>query len=259
MKRLMILLLLAVPAMAATFSTGDFARGNVAPAEYDKVICESQVPFGRVSPFAGDQLCCVNENDNRKCETGEEKILGECFQNGQLLCLWHGEKDFWWSWRYRSSPCDPIEVSILASDVYEPLLSQKESCRQENGYWCCQKNAFAPPEGNTQTTPSSTKLKITPPRKGPKSPAVTSPSPTGALLVLNEAKWRAMELGYFKYHAPEQRAFQFEQQRCRNGGDDVRIIDPKYGSMFKNTRNIHPGMRAFYLTKENVIPLISQC
>lgn len=240
MKRLVIFLLLVVPAMAVTFQGAEYIRGQIAPADYDKIICEEDKRFGAVSKYR-EEMCCVNTNGNKYCDN-DEPMIGECDAGAKKLCLWHGDRDFWYSWRYRVPPCAGNELSILAAEIYTPILEQAQ-CRRVDAYWCCT-DAFKPP----------TEVKV-----AKVEPYVSEGFPTGALLVLTGSKWRAMELGSFEYQRPEQRAFQFEQQRCRNGGEPVRIIDPKYGSFFKDINNLKPGMRAFYLTKERVIPLVSEC
>lgn len=235
-KLVLLLLLLAVPVYAINMVNKDFV-GQVSRDQFVSVTCEREKKLG-ANPAFQDRVCCVNLNKNRYCEN-DEPVLGTCLAN---TCLWPSDSyKPWYSWRYKSFSCPYF--AIMAGKEYEELLKWS-GCEKKDFYWCCGTSAFPTFEGKTITV----------------EPKPVSKTPTGgALLVLDAAKWRSLELGGFKYLKPEQRALSTEKQRCSNGGKAVKILDKKYGSFFADTRNLKPGMRAFYMTEKEVIPLISWC
>ncbi len=235
MKRVLLLLLLAVPVSAASFISSDYVNGNINNDQFSLVTVEREK---KVGSRADDRMTCINTNKNYYCERDEPRI-GECFAN---VCIWPTATfKPWYSWRYRSAPCTGI--AILAGQEYTPLL-QWAKCTKEDSYWCCDPYAFPTLESGLTPKPSTQ-----PP----------GPSPTGALLVLDAQKWRALERGHFKYQKYEQRAYEAEKQRCAKGGGQIRIIDRKYGSFFSDVKNLRPGTRAFFVKPDEVIPLVTWC
>lgn len=235
-KLVLLLLLLSTSVCAANFMNKDFV-GQISREQFASVTCEREKKLGAASAFQ-DHICCINLNKNMYCEN-DEPILGTCLANA---CLWPSTSFTpWYSWRYKSFGCPGF--AIMAGKEFEELLKWA-GCDKKDFYWCCSPYAFPTFEGKTITV----------------EPKPVSKSPTGgALLVLDASKWKSLELGGFKYLKPEQRAFSAEKQRCSNGGKAVKILDKKYGSFFADTRNLKPGMRAFYMTEKEVIPLVSWC
>ncbi len=234
-KLVLILLLLSTSVCAATFLNSDFA-GQVSRDQFASVTCEREKKLGASSSFE-DRVCCVNTNKNQYCEN-DEPVLGTCLAN---VCLWPSESyKPWYSWRYKSFRCPGF--AILAGHEFDDIMKWA-GCDRVEFYWCCSPYAFPTFEGKVAVVSAPV----------PKSPT------GGALLVLDAGKWKALELGGFKQLKPEQRALSAEKQRCLNGGSAVKILDKKYGSFFADTRNLKPGMRVFYLTEKEVIPLVSWC
>lgn len=233
---ILLILIMSLSAQAALYSRG-FTE-NVNPADYSKVMCEREKQLGAVSTF-DKRVCCVNEDNNGFC-ANNEPVLGKCDSN---LCIFP-TKTFRESWAYwqRIPPCPGL--AIQTGPEYTEMLAN-EGCEKDGDYWCCSPYAFPPP---TQT------LK---PRPGLQPPPAESP--TGALLVVNKQKWRAMELGYKLRDTYSMRAFEHEKNRCKNGGGSIEIIDPEYGSYFLDSRNRHPGERAFYMKPGEVTPLVTWC
>jgi len=235
----MLLLLLLVVPVSAVVLTKDYIEGDIDPSQYGLVTVERD---RRLGSFARDRATCINLNKNKFCEL-DEPMLGPCWNN---VCIWP-TKTYkpWYSWRYRASPC--FGFAVLAGKEYEPLL-EYGNCVKSDIYWCCDpKNAFPP--FNTVYLG----------RRGMQAPG---PSPTGALLIVDSNKWKALKQGFFRYQTYEQRALQFERQRCaklRRGQGQIRVIDPKYGSFFADTRNFRPGIRAFFIKPKEVVPLITWC
>lgn len=251
MKKLVLFLLLVMPVSATFFAGPDFVRGNIAPEQYSQVICEDEKRFGAVSAFK-DRLCCVNMNGNKYCDN-DEPLLGQCFSNGQEVCLWHGQRDFWYSWRYREAPCVPGERAILAAEEYRGLL-EWANCREEDQYFCCF-GAFQPPVVVENNGPVE-KVTASPVER---ASTMDETQMTGALLIIDAVEWRALKRGEYREWKPEHRAVEFERRRCANDGGEVRIIDPKYGSFFRDVTNVREGMRAFFVTDERIVPLVTWC
>lgn len=241
MKKLVLLLLLLVPVHAATLQRGDFVNGDIVPSEYELVMCEREKRHGAVSIY-DDRMCCLNRNQDGYCDN-DEPVLGTCYAE---LCMWPTETfKIWYSWRYRPAPCGADEWGFLAGKEYNQVM-KGAGCYRENSYWCCSDEVFP------QEVPKQGEVVAEREYESTASP------PTGALMVLTGAKWKALQRGMVG-HPPEMRALDFERERCRKGGEDVRIIDPAYGSFFLDKTNVREGMRVFYLTKEFVIPLVSSC
>lgn len=235
MKKLVLLLLLFVIPVAAVNYNRDFV-GGVSRSQFTFVTCEREKKLGASNTF-NERVCCINLNKNAYCEN-DEPVLGTCAANA---CFWP-TKSFtpWYSWRYRSTPCSGL--AVMAGKEYDALL-EWSGCDRTDVWWCCSPVSFPTFEGKPMVEPK----------------VEAKSSPTGALLVLDGSKWKALELGYFKWLKPEQRALAYEKNRCALGGGSVRIVDPKYGSFFSDTRNLRPGVRAFYLTEKEVVPLITSC
>ncbi len=236
-KLLLLILLLVVPVYATTFQRGDFVNGDVSSDDFSLVMCEREKRSNSVRVYS-DPICCLNLNGNGWCEN-DEPVLGSCYDN---LCLWATPSYTpWYSMRYRSSPCES-GLSVLTGREYSQLLLSS-GCKPKDTYWCCG-DAF--PQVHNVIVQSK-------PVEEPKT------SPTGALLILTETKWKALQMGYYRNQGFEQLALKSERARCASGGGSIRIIDPKYGSYFADTRNFQPGARAFYLSDGAVTPLVTWC
>jgi len=229
---------MAIPAAATTFSI-DYAYEGLSPDQYEDVICEQKL---------GRHLCCVkNEGDTRpQCGMNELRVC-DGFGRAHFCPSTSKKRDF--TWPAKNYVCPLGMDSFFAGVEHEDFFiwagcKFKSALYRSNEHWCCPSGRFAPEEG----------VPLMQPR-----PRVSTPAPTGALLVLSDRKWQVLKYGGFKSWGYEQAAYEFEQQRCSMGGGNIRIIDPKYGSYFKDTRNIHPGARAFYFTKEKIIPLLTWC
>lgn len=232
MKKVVLFILLATIVTAQ-----DWLGGQLTQDQYDQVLCEREKRLGSIKKYDGF-VCCLNTNDNNYCEN-DEPFIGECF-NG--VCLWPTNTFIpWYAWRYHETPC--VNRGFLVGKEYDSVM-EAAGCSKKDTYWCCSNDVFAP-TGN----------KLVPKPGHPRN----SPEITGALMVLNNNKWLALEKGQYRYQAPEQRVLASERARCAAGGGAIRIIDPKYGSFFYDIRNIHEGIRAFYLTETEVIPLITWC
>ena len=202
-------------------------------------MCEREKRYNAIRLY-DDPVCCINTNENGWCEN-DEAMLGTCYDN---LCLWPTEAHTpWYSLRYQKSPCeDGLTIKTGKDYDYNQLLL-KAGCKPNDTYWCCG-DAF--PQVHKVVVPKKTVEK-------------SDEKVTGALLVLDSTKWKAMQMGYFRNLEFEQRAFKSEKARCAAGGDSIRIIDTKYGSYFADTRHFKPGFRAFYMIEDGVIPLVTWC
>ena len=236
---LILLILTLASAANAVLISRTTLQDGVNPGEYSLVMCEREKQLGAV--HGNDRrLCCINKDLNGFCGNNEPYV-GECNSN---LCIWptktlRSSYTYW----YKRTPCQGL--AILAGDEHKDLLTRAR-CEKIGTYWCCDPFSFAPHESGLVARP------------GDKPPS--QPNPKGALLVVNPARWRALELGYPTRDEYLKRAYSAEQNRCANGGDSVRIIDPKYGSFFADIKNVKEGWRAFYMMPpDKVTALLAWC
>ncbi|MBI4146727.1 hypothetical protein HY489_05315 [Candidatus Woesearchaeota archaeon] len=230
---IMLILLLALP-VSALYDRVQYTT-IVTPEQYDSVTCEREKRIGAISAIK-ERLCCINKDKNAYC-SNDEPVLGTCDQN--LCVLPTATYKPAYTTRYTRSPCTGL--SILTGPEHHSLLTHA-GCAKTGQHWCCPANAFPPLTGLAQ-------------KPGMKKPG---PNPEGALLVVGAQKWRGLELGLVtdKY---AQRAYEHEQERCAQGGGEVKIINKSYGSFFADTRNIKPGIRAFFIKPNQITPLITWC
>lgn len=135
----------------------------------------------------------------------------------------------------------------MTGKEYDELFKWAD-CEKNGVYWCCGAEDFPIKEGLPLVTPAY----------GYGKPFV--PSTNSSLLILTDVKWQLMKKkGYYMIQKFEAKAFASEKQRCANGGGDIRIIDQKYGSFFKDSRNLKPGMRVFYFEGDKMTPLVTWC
>lgn len=233
---IIIVLVLSMSASAALYQRG-FAE-DINPAEHDLAMCERHKQLGAVS-IHDKRICCVNKDKNRFCGN-DEPVLGKCDAN---LCILP-TKTFRESWTYWTRPTPCFGLAILTGEEFAPLM-ESQQCEKEGQYWCCNPYAFPPPTEVLQPEPG---MQPPPPE-----------SPTGALLIVNKQKWRALELGYRVRDNYAHRAYEHEKKRCSAGGKSIEIINPEYGSYFADSRNRHEGERAFYMKPGEVIPLVTWC
>jgi len=234
MKKLVIFLVLSI-AVSAAFYDEAFVRGDIEPAQFPKIMCESEKRLGAIDVY-NELICCINENGNKYCEN-DEAVLGLCF-NG--VCMWPTDAYRpWYSWRYRAPPC--TEKGFLVGNKYDPLM-EWAGCEETDGYWCCGRDTFKAinPVVAKQTMAPKNSMNI-----------------NGALVVMFDNDWRLAAKGVGR--PLELKVFNWEKARCARGGQEVRIIDPQYGSMFMDVGNIKPGMRAFYMVEDNIVPLVTWC
>lgn len=226
-------------AVSATSITRTQTLEGVNPGDYRLVMCEREKQLGAVHS-SDKRLCCVNKDINQFCGNNEPTV-GECNAN---LCIWptktlRASYTFW----YKRTPCQGL--AIIAGNEHKDLLTRAR-CEKTGNYWCCDPFSFAPHESGLVARP------------GDRPPS--QPNPKGALLVVNPAKWRALELGYPTRDEYLKRAYTAEQNRCANGGGEVRIIDPQYGSFFSDSKNVKEGWRAFYMMPpDKVTALVAWC
>ena len=239
MKRVVLLfsiILLAIPASAILVQRAN-VQDSLQAEHFSLVTCERAKQLGAV--HASDKrLCCVNLDKNNFCGNNEP-TLGECDSN---LCIFQ-TRTFRSSYTYwnKRAPCPGL--AILTGKEHDALLSNA-GCQKSGQYWCCSPFAFMPQDNGLRAPPGATR---------------PGPNKDGALLVLSPGKWKALEFGYPTRDKYAKKAYSYEQDRCEKGGEDVRIIDRKYGSFFADTRNIQNGMRAFFITPDTVVPLITWC
>jgi|GEM_PF-2781413 len=259
MKKTVILLLLLssiIGAYAAITAEPTLVLGNIDRSEYGFVSCERQLPS---STARQRELYCWIDEDASGRWTTDERVLGTGTSSaGVKLFTFDTESQKWWSsWRTKIPPCPGW--AYLAGKEYDGLFEYHQCRRDEQigTYWCCPNSAFMvrkiakAPQGSQPPAPKAL-------------PGITPTSEnsnqlTGALLVLNNNQWLSLKAGRLWYRKYEMRAFEHEKQRCASGGKDLKIIDQKYGSYFADTRQIKEGQRAFFLTPEKVITLISTC
>jgi hypothetical protein len=260
MKKTVLAIIFLATVMSVYAANGQpiFDLGKIQPNEYTFASCERQLPF---STARQRELYCWVDSDESGRWTPEERVLGTGINvAGIKLFTFDTESQKWWmNWRTKQPPCNG-QWAYLAGREYDKLFEFHQCARDTKigTYWCCPDTAFSVRELKLKPAPST-------PMPGPKAVQGVAPKSTnsnqltGALLVLNKHKWAALKKGHFENQYYEQRAIYHEYYRCLNGGQDVRIIDPKYGSYFSDTRNIKEGERAFFLTPDKVITLISKC
>ncbi len=237
LKLFVIVLLLSLITVSAASYQKQFAE-NINPAEHNLVMCEREKQIGAVHLY-DKRVCCVNRDRNQFCGNNEP-VLATCDSN---LCMFP-TKTFKVAWTYwqKRTPCPGL--AVMTGTEFEHLMKD-EKCEKNGKYWCCSPYSFHPP------------LEVIKPRPGDKPPQ--EPNPEGALLLVSPSKWYAMQLGFNIRDQYSKRAFEYEQKRCASGGEDIEIIDEKYGSYFKNTRHFQTGVRAFYMKPNEVIPLVTWC
>lgn len=254
---LAIIFLATLTAVYAVNGAPDYDLGKIQPNEYILASCERQLPF---STARQRELYCWVDSDESGRWTPEERVLGTGINvAGIKLFTFDTESQKWWmNWRVKQPPCNG-RWAYLAGHEYDGLF-EFHKCERDSKigtYWCCPDTAFpvreikAPPKGYVPPAPKA-------------MPGVTATSSnsnqiSGALLVLNNNQWLSLKAGRLWYRQYEMRAFEHEKQRCATGGQDLRILDQKYGSYFADTRQIKEGQRAFFLTPDKVITLISAC
>lgn len=255
---LLLLFLTTILSVYATINNGPtLVLGKIDKNEYGFVSCERQLP---PSTARQRDLYCWIDKDASGRWTTEERVLGTGISSaGVKLFTFDTETQKWWSsWRTKIPPCSG-QWAYLAGHEYDKLFEYHQ-CKKDDHigtYWCCPDSAFMvrqiakPPQGYQPPAPKA--------MPGVNATSSNSNQLTGALLVLNNNQWLSLKAGRLNYRKYELRAFEHEKQRCATGGTDLRIIDQKYGSYFADTRQIKEGARAFFLTPEKVITLISAC
>lgn len=254
---LAILVLVSISSVSALQNQIVFDDGKINPSEFNLASCERTLPF---SIARQRDLYCWVDSDESGRWTPQERVLGMGTNSANVkLFTFNTPSQKWWAtWRLKQPPCDGW--AYLAGKEYDELFKfhKCEKDAKVGTYWCCPDSAFtvrAPsliPEPSTPLPTPKAIQGVTPDKQN-------SNQLTGALLVVNKNKWAALKKGFFKDLYYERRALFHEMNRCSKGGGNVRIIDPKYGSYFSDIRQIKEGERAFFLTPDKVITLISTC